>query len=276
MGFRFTKMHGLGNDFVVVNAIEQSISLSGEVISKLADRHRGIGFDQLLAVATSPTDGDCFVYKIYNADGTEAEQCGNGVRCLARFLKEHHYVTKDDIRFETGGRQLQARIEQDGTISVDMGVPDWRPENIPFDVPAMKNSYQLEVNGMMLTVGAVSMGNPHAIIRVSSTQEAPVKEIGTALETSPYFPERVNVGFLEVINRNKARLRVHERGTGETLACGSGACAAMAWGRLMGWLEPEADIELLGGQLTLAWNGLGHSVWMRGPAETVYEGQLCD
>jgi len=274
-GLRFRKMHGLGNDFMVVDATAGGVRLSPERIRALADRHRGIGFDQLLVLEDGA--GGRLGYRIFNADGTPAEQCGNGMRCLARYAFEQGYASGDDtVRFGVGDSAVEARLRSDGAVAVDMGRPRLEPAQIPFDAPERAPGYTLTVNGLDLTIGAVSMGNPHAVIRVDDIAAAPVAELGPAVEAHPAFPRRANVGFMEVLSPERVRLRVWERGTGETLACGSGACAAVVWGRIMGWLGPEVAVELPGGTLEIRWPGDDAPVWMTGPAEAVYEGELLE
>jgi len=273
-GLRFRKMHGLGNDFMIVDATGGPVELSPERIRALADRHRGIGFDQLLMLDEGA--GGAPGYRIFNADGSPAEQCGNGMRCLARYAFEQGYATGGTIRFGAGDAAVEARLRDDGAVSVDMGRPRLEPAQVPFDAPARAPHYTLTVNGLALEIGAVSMGNPHAVTRVDAVAGAPVAELGPAVETHPAFPRRANVGFLEVVSPQRVRLRVWERGTGETLACGSGACAAVVWGRIMDWLGPEVAVELPGGTLEIRWPGGDAPVWMTGPAEAVYEGELLE
>jgi len=272
---KFRKMHGLGNDFMVVDATRQAFDLAPERIRALADRHRGIGFDQLLVIEPAPEGG--LDYRIFNADGSGAEQCGNGMRCLARYAFDVGYADSDSIRFGQGRAQVEARRAAGEAIAVDMGPPRLAPADIPFRADKQAASYTLSVNGLELTIGAVSMGNPHAVVKVDDIDNAPVAELGPAIEQHPDFPNRTNVGFMEVTDPAHIRLRVWERGTGETLACGSGACAAVVWGRLMGWLgDDPVTVELPGGQLEIRWPGGDAPVWMSGPAETVYEGELIE
>ncbi|HEX5314357.1 MAG TPA: diaminopimelate epimerase [Gammaproteobacteria bacterium] len=272
---RFRKMHGLGNDFVVVDATRAPVEIPLSRLAELADRHRGIGFDQWLVLEPGASRGE-FGYRIFNADASPAEQCGNGLRCLARYAFERGYASGDAVRFGNGETTQEARLAPGDLISVDMGRPVLEPSRIPFAAAAQAASYPLEVNGLRLTIGAVSMGNPHAVLRVEDIAAAPVAELGPAIEHHPAFPQRANVGFLEVSAPSRVRLRVWERGTGETLACGTGACAAMVWGRLMNWLEPLVEVELPGGVLELRWPGVESSIWATGPAVTVFEGELRD
>ncbi len=272
---RFRKMHGLGNDFMVVDATRQPFGLGPDRIRDLADRHRGIGFDQLLVIEPAPEGG--LNYRIFNADGSSAEQCGNGMRCLARYAFDVGYADSDSIHFGQGRARIEARRAAGEAIAVDMGPPRLEPAEIPFQADKQAPSYTLTVNGLELTIGAVSMGNPHAVVKVDDINNAPVTELGPAIEQHPDFPNRTNVGFMEVVDPARIRLRVWERGTGETLACGSGACAAVVWGRLMGWLgDDPVTVELPGGQLEIRWPGGDAPVWMSGPAETVYEGELIE
>ncbi len=272
---RFRKMHGLGNDFMVVDATRQPFELPPERIRALADRHRGIGFDQLLVIEPAPDGG--LNYRIFNADGSGAEQCGNGMRCLARYAFDVGYADGEAVSFGQGRARVEARRAAGEAIAVDMGPPRLEPADIPFKADKQAPSYTLTVNGLELTIGAVSMGNPHAVVKVDDIGNAPVAELGPAIERHPDFPRRANVGFMEVVDPAHIRLRVWERGTGETLACGSGACAAVVWGRLMGWLGADpVTVELPGGTLEIRWPGDAAPVWMSGPAETVYEGELIE
>lgn len=268
-------MHGLGNDFIIIDAMSAPRSLDARHIRALADRHRGIGFDQLLILepGARPTE---LGYRIYNADGSRAGQCGNGMRCLARYACEQGYMGGETLIFNDGHRRIEARIAADGLVTVNMDFPLLTPAAIPLLVSKQAPGYTLEVNGLAVEIGAVSVGNPHAVLKVEDLAAAPVAELGAAIETHPLFPERTNVGFLELRAPNRIGLRVWERGTGETLACGSGACAAVVWGRIMGWLESEVLVELPGGLLKVFWGGPGESVWMTGPAVRVFQGELCD
>ena len=275
-GLRFRKMHGLGNDFMIVDATRERFDLDLERIRALADRHRGIGFDQLLVIDTA-ADGT-LDYRIFNADGSSAEQCGNGMRCLARYAFDQGYAADGVIRFGHGPARVEARQDAGEAISVDMGPPRLAPAEIPFTgAEEQAASYPLTVNGLALTIGAVSMGNPHAVLEVEDIAAAPVADLGPAIEQHPAFPKRANVGFMQVVSPTHIRLRVWERGTGETLACGSGACAAVVWGRLTGRLDAgPVTVDLPGGALEIRWPGPGASVWMSGPAQTVYEGELIE
>jgi diaminopimelate epimerase len=270
----FTKMHGLGNDFVVIDAVRQTVNLDGDTVRRLADRHFGVGFDQLLLVEPPRSAEADFRYRIFNADGGEVAQCGNGARCFARFVYEQGLCDKPELRVDTAAGRLLLRREADGTITVDMGVPRHRPDQIPLAVEAEAADYPVESDGSVWRFGAVSLGNPHAVLRVEDVGTAPVQSLGRVLESHPLFPERANIGFMEVAERHRIRLRVYERGSGETLACGSGACAAAVVGIERGWLDSPVRVELAGGSLAIAWAGRGHPVLMSGPATTVFEGKI--
>ncbi|WP_422139734.1 diaminopimelate epimerase [Endozoicomonas sp. ALC020] len=273
MLLHFTKMHGLGNDFMVVDRVTQSIRITPEKIRSLSDRNFGIGFDQLLMVEP-PTDPDMdFRYRIFNADGSEVEQCGNGARCFARFVRDKKLIGRDTIRVQTSGGNMELTIEDNGDVTVDMGIPVLEPQQIPFNAPSMQTTYDLDVDGERLIVGAVSMGNPHAVWQVEDINRAPVESMGPKLEGHSRFPKRCNAGFMQVLDATEINLRVYERGVGETLACGSGACAAVVAGRLQGLLDEEVRVNLTGGSLLIRWQGEGHPVMMTGSATRVFEGQ---
>lgn len=273
MLLHFTKMHGLGNDFMVIDMVTQSVRLTPEKIRHLADRHFGVGFDQMLVVEP-PTDPDMdFRYRIFNADGSEVEQCGNGARCFARFVRDKKLIGRDTINVQTAGGNIILNIQDNEDVTVDMGVPRLEPSQIPFRVPNVSSTYYLDVDGERLTIGAVSMGNPHAVLQVEDVNRAPVERLGPQIEGHRNFPKRCNAGFMQVIDRGEINLRVYERGAGETLACGSGACAAVVAGRLQGLLDEEVRVNLPGGSLHIRWPGEGHSVMMTGSATRVYEGQ---
>jgi len=274
MMLEFTKMHGLGNDFVVIDAINQSVFLTTEQIQQLADRHTGIGFDQLLLVETASTPAADFRYRIFNADGGEVGQCGNGARCFMQFVHDHGLSRKTTLQVETASGPLQLIRTDDGQITVDMGVPRLEPMEIPFIAPARDITYTLETNDIPLEIAAISVGNPHAVLLVDTVASAPVMELGPLIECHPRFPERVNVGFMEIVDVDTIRLRVYERGAGETRACGSGACAAVVAGRLWGRLSAEVKVLLNGGELVVSWRGEGQPVLMTGPATTVYQGRI--
>lgn len=271
---KFTKMHGLGNDFMVVDLISQPAHFRPEQIRRLADRHFGVGFDQLLIVEPPGRPDVDFRYRIFNADGEEVEQCGNGARCFARYVRDHRLTSKRTIKVETAKGVLELKVHKDGLVQVNMGVPWLEPVDIPFIAEQRQVHYPVEVAGQIVQLGAVSMGNPHAILRVEDVATAPVETLGPLLESHPRFPRRVNVGFLEIVNRQFGRLRVFERGVGETLACGTGACAAVVYGRLAGEFDSQVEIKLPGGNLQISWEGEGSPVLMSGPASRVFEGQI--
>ena len=274
MTLEFTKMHGLGNDFVVIDAVNQPVLLTSGQIQQLADRHRGIGFDQLLLVEKAGSPDADFRYRIYNADGGEVGQCGNGARCFMQFVHENGLSRKDTLQVETAGGPLQLRREADGQVTVDMGIPRLEPAEIPFLADARDTTYPVDVKNILVEIAAVSMGNPHAVLQVDSVAEAPVTELGPALESHARFPERVNVGFMEIVDPDTIRLRVYERGAGETQACGSGACAAVVAGCLQERLSTRVKVLLNGGELVVSWAGKGQPVLMTGPATTVYRGRI--
>lgn len=274
MRLKFSKMHGLGNDFVMLDGISQRIKLSPEKIRRLADRHLGIGCDQVLVVEAPRNPDADFRYRIYNADGGEVENCGNGARCFAQFVRERRLTSKKLLQVETAAGMLQLNVLESGQVSVDMGAPILEPEQIPFTADRSAESYPLEVDSETYVIGAVSMGNPHAVLLVDNVDSAPVRELGAKIEVHERFPQRVNVGFLQLQSRDAARLRVFERGVGETRACGTGACAAMVSARLRELVDEEVKIQLPGGVLTIHWSGPGQPVTMTGPATTVYHGQI--
>jgi diaminopimelate epimerase len=274
MRLRFTKMHGQGNDFVMINGVSQPFLLSKDQIRFLADRHFGIGCDQLLVVE-KPSRGDAdFRYRIFNADGGEVEQCGNGARCFARFVRDEGLTDKGEIRVETLSGIIAPRIESDGEITVNMGAPRLNPRDIPFLADAEALSYAIEVAGSMRSISAISMGNPHAVQVVADVDAAPVASEGPLLEQHARFPARVNAGYLQVLARDHIRLRVWERGAGETLACGTGACAAVVAGILLGKLDSRVRVSTRGGDLTISWEGGASPVMMRGIATAVYRGEI--
>lgn len=274
MKIRFSKMHGLGNDFVVIDGVRQSISLTPEQIRFIADRHFGVGCDQLLLVEKATRPDIDFRYRIFNADGGEVEQCGNGARCFVRFVHEQGLTDKREIRVETMKGLISPRLEPDGNVTVDMGVPVLDPARIPFDSASSDVVLPLDVGGERIDITAVSMGNPHAVQVVADVDTAPVVSQGALIETNPRFPQRVNAGFMQIVDRRRIRLRVFERGVGETLACGTGACAAVVAGILRGVLDSPVCVETRGGELTIDWSGEGASVRMTGPAVTVFTGEM--
>ncbi|WP_192035849.1 diaminopimelate epimerase [Halomonas sp. YLGW01] len=274
MLLHFTKMHGLGNDFMVVDLITQRARLRDEQIRELADRHFGIGFDQLLIVEP-PLDPDMdFRYRIFNADGSEVENCGNGARCFARFVRDQRLTHKHEIRVETRGGPLTLKVESDGRVSVDMGVPRFTPQSLPFEADEDRLRHRLDVDGETLEIGVASLGNPHAVLAVEDVDTAPVARLGPAIEAHPRFPRRVNAGFMQVVSPHEIRLRVFERGSGETLACGTGACAAVACGIRQGRLESPVTVHLPGGDLTIAWPSVDAPLVMTGPAVRVFDGRV--
>jgi diaminopimelate epimerase len=273
MKIKFTKMHGLGNDFVVLDAIHQHYVPTAAQVRYLADRNFGVGCDQLLVVEEPTQPGVDFRYRIFNADGGEVEQCGNGARCFARFVHDRGLTEKREIRVETRSGIITPRLEQDGQVTVDMGVPRLMPDEVPFESDSSDVVQPLQVADKVFDITAVSMGNPHAVQVVVDVDDFPVAKYGPLIEAHPRFPRRVNAGFMEVVDRHAIRLRVYERGAGETLACGTGACAAVVAGILRGVLSSPVRVGTRGGGLTVAWDGPNHSVLMTGPAVTVFEGE---
>ena len=274
MRLKFTKMQGLGNDFVVIDGIRQKVLLSPEKIRWMADRHFGIGCDQVLLVESAHDAHADFRYRIFNADGSEVAQCGNGARCFARFVRDQGLCLKDEIQVDTDAGRLILRLVEEDQVVVNMGVPRHAPSEIPMQGEVEKPFYHLDLEGERLQFGAVSMGNPHAILLVDDVDGAPVERFGPWLESHPLFPERVNVGFMQIISPEEVCLRVFERGSGETLACGSGACAAVVYGITRGQLAPVVRVHLPGGDLSISWAGRGSPVMMQGPAVTVFEGVI--
>lgn len=274
MHFHFSKMHGLGNDFMVVDCITQNVFFSPDLIRRLADRHTGVGFDQLLMVEAPYDPETDFHYRIFNADGSEVEQCGNGARCFASFVRMKGLTNKFSINVSTKKGKILLDVESDDQITVNMGVPEFEPSKIPFRAKQMEKTYIMRVADQTLFCGAVSMGNPHVVTVVDSVKTADVEHLGPLLESHERFPERVNAGFMELISRDEINLRVYERGAGETQACGTGACAAVATGILQGTLNEEVQVHLPGGTLVINWKGPGKPLFMTGPAVHVYDGQL--
>jgi len=274
MQLKFTKMHGLGNDFVVIDLVTQRCTLRASHIRKLADRRRGVGCDQVLVVEPPGNPDVDFRYTIYNADGREVEQCGNGARCFARFVRERQLTTRHKISVETCNGRLELRVRKDKQVEVNMGAPVLSPAQIPFNAQAQATSYPLQIDGEVLEIGALSMGNPHAVTLVDDVDSAPVARLGPLVENHGDFPQQVNAGFMQIVSRSEIRLRVHERGVGETQACGSGACAAVVAGRLQGLLDERVKVQLTGGTLEISWAGESHPVMMTGPATTVFEGSI--
>jgi diaminopimelate epimerase len=274
MRLAFTKMHGLGNDFIVFDADRPDAVPAPATLRRLADRRTGIGFDQALVLEPPRRDGTDVYYRIFNSDGSEVEQCGNGARCIARLVASRAAVQERPLAMDSPGGIVRARLRRDGLVSVAMGVPDFDPRSLPFEAEREAPAYRIELPSGPVEFGAVSIGNPHAVIRVRSVRDAPVDSVGPAMENHARFPRRVNVGFLEIVAPNHVRLRVFERGAGETLACGTGACAAVAVGRRHGPLAEDVDVDLPGGRLTVQWPGPGEPIWLTGPAETAFEGTV--
>ncbi|KLN64434.1 diaminopimelate epimerase [Vibrio sp. VPAP30] len=274
MHFHFSKMHGLGNDFMVVDCITQNIFFSPDLIRRLADRHTGVGFDQLLVVEAPYDPETDFHYRIFNADGSEVEQCGNGARCFARFVRMKGLTNKYSVSVSTKKGKMVLNIEEDDQVTVNMGVPEFEPNKIPFKAKQTEKTYILRTDDKTLFCGAVSMGNPHVVNVVDDVATADVDTLGPLLESHERFPERVNAGFMQVVSRNEVNLRVYERGAGETQACGSGACGAVAVGIVQGLLDDKVTVNLPGGSLKIAWQGEGKPLYMTGPATHVFDGQL--
>ena len=274
MMLEFSKMHGLGNDFVVIDAVNQVVALSPEQIRRLADRHHGIGCDQVLLVERPLGEKADFRYRIFNADGGEVSQCGNGARCFMRFVHDLGLSDKNVLHVETASGPLLLVLEDDDQVTVNMGEPRLEPRDIPFDAPVRAATYPLEVAGERLEIAAVSMGNPHAVTLVCDVATAPVERLGPVIEHHPRFPQGTNAGFMQIIDFEHIRLRVFERGAGETLACGSGACAAVVAGRLWDQLAARVKVALRGGDLVVSWAGRGYPVYLTGPATHVFRGRI--
>ena len=274
MKLHFTKMQGLGNDFVVIDGVSQPVVLTPEHIRRFANRHFGIGCDQVLLVEPADREDADFRYRIFNADGGEVGQCGNGARCFARFVRDRGLSDQNRLCVATATGLLRLTIQADGRVTVDMGQPRFDPADVPFLATERVPLYPIAADGTELEIGVVSMGNPHAVLRVDDVEHAPVAQLGPLLERHDRFPQRANIGFMQVVAPDQIRLRVYERGVGETLACGSGACAAVVAGRLWGLLWPSVRVELPGGALDIHWAGEGVPVTMTGPAVTVFEGWI--
>jgi len=282
MRLRFTKMQGAGNDFVVLDATRVPLVLSAAQVQRLSDRRYGIGADQVLVVENADSPGIDFRYRIYNGfSGDEVEHCGNGARCFVRYVREHGLTDKTTLRIETVNNLLELQLQADGRVTVDMNQPIFDLAQVPFDgsglVPRERNGFALwpiDVAGRRIEIATLSMGNPHAVLRVDDVETAPIAELGPAIEGHPRFPRRVNAGFMQILSRGEIALRVYERGAGETLACGTGACAAVVAGIRLGWLAAQVDVRTRGGLLRVEWHGMGQPVLMTGPAETVFEGEI--
>lgn len=274
MHLKFTKMHGLGNDFVVIDATTRPLNLSPRQLRRIADRHFGVGCDQILQIESPRKPDTDFYYRIFNADGGEVEQCGNGARCFVRYVLDKGLTANTEIRVGTLGGVIVPRVEPDGQVTVDMGVPVFDPPQIPFKAVKRALTYQLDLDGKSIEISVLSMGNPHAVQVVDDVDAAPVLTQGSLIEKHARFPQRVNAGYLQIMDRNRMRLRVYERGAGETLACGTGACAAVVAGVTRGLLDSRVTVRTLGGDLGISWAGEGKPVMMTGPAVTVFEGEL--
>jgi len=274
MLMKFTKMHGLGNDFVVIDAVTQNVRITASMVRRLADRKTGIGCDQVLVVEPPSAADIDFDYRIFNCDGAEVEQCGNGARCLARFVHDRQLTGKKSIRVQTSNRVMTLNLINKNLVAVDMGIPELDPQAIPFQASEPALLYDLDVNGQTQRIAAVSMGNPHAVLTVADTETAPVAEVGAAIESHERFPNRVNVGFMQIIDRSEIKLRVFERGVGETEACGSGACAAAVAAIQQQLVDSPVTVHLTQGSLKIDWKGSGHPLIMSGPAKTVFHGRI--
>jgi len=274
MQIDFTKMHGLGNDFLVFDLPADATLPTVEQWRALSNRHTGVGFDQALVLQPPRRHGTDAFYRVFNADGGEVEQCGNGARCVAALLHQRGRHNGDTLSIDCKAGLLRARVLAGGLVSVDLGVPNFDPRSLPFDVPAQNASYRLSAGGESIEIGAVSIGNPHAVLLVDTVDDAPVERIGHALQANAHFPRQVNVGFMQVLDTAHIRLRVYERGAGETLACGTGACAAVVIGHHLGLLGSDVEVHVPGGMLSVHWGGPGQSVWLTGPAQRAFEGRV--
>jgi len=274
MLLRFTKMHGLGNDFVVLESVTQGLRVDERLVRMLADRHRGVGCDQVLLLEPPGDPEVDFRYRIFNQDGSEVGACGNGARCIAKFIRDKRLCAKRRVLVETLGGRLTLDLGRSNVFAVTMGIPRLEPAEIPFEAPSRAAVYTLDAGGNTCSIGAVSMGNPHAVLLVEDVSDAPTGTLGPLVERHPRFPEGANVGFMQIIDRGEINLRVWERGVGETEACGSGACAAVVSGQLRGLLDERVRVNLRGGYLQIEWQGAGHPLLMSGPATTVFEGQI--
>ncbi|HEX4912288.1 MAG TPA: diaminopimelate epimerase [Permianibacter sp.] len=274
MLLNFAKMQALGNDFMIVDGISQPIAFAASTIQRLADRKRGIGFDQLLLVEPPYSPSVDFHYRIFNADGGEVGQCGNGARCFARFVRHLGLTWKNQIRVSTIAGEMTLQLEDDGLVTADIAIPNFEPDKIPMQFVGPGPEHRMLLNGVETSFMALSVGNPHAVLEVADVSVAPVASVGKAICENPVFPQQTNVGFLQVLNRNEVRLRVYERGVGETEACGSGASAAVVAGRQRGLLDERVQVHLPGGTLTVSWAGPGQPVRLTGPAQLVFEGQI--
>jgi diaminopimelate epimerase len=274
MLMKFTKMHGLGNDFVVIDAVTQNVRITASMVRRLADRKTGIGCDQVLVIEPPSAADIDFDYRIFNCDGAEVEQCGNGARCLARFVHDRQLTGKKSIQVQTSNRVMTLNLINKNLVAVDMGIPELDPPAIPFQASEPALLYDINVNGQERRIAAVSMGNPHAVLTVADVDSAPVAELGAALESHERFPNRVNVGFMQIVDRSEIKLRVFERGVGETEACGSGACAAAVAAIQQQLVDSPVTVHLTRGSLKIDWKGTGHPLIMSGPAKTVFHGRI--
>ncbi len=274
MRIEFTKMHGLGNDFIIFDLPADAPMPTREQFRALSDRHTGIGFDQALVLQPPRRHGTDAFYRVFNADGGEVEQCGNGARCVAALLHRRNGHHGDTVAIDCTAGPMRARVLPGDLVSIDLGVPNFDPRSLPFDVPAQNATYRLTAGGEIIEIGAVLIGNPHAVLQVDSVDEAPVERIGRALQSNPHCPRQVNVGFMQVLDTGHIRLRVYERGVGETRACGTGACAAAVIGHHLGLLGTDVDVHVPGGKLSVHWGGPGQSVWLTGPAQRSFEGSI--
>jgi diaminopimelate epimerase len=276
MRIEFLKMQGLGNDFLVFDAppVNADQPIDSDTLRALADRHTGIGFDQALMLQPPRDSRSRVFYRVFNSDGSEVEQCGNGARCVAALMYSRQPELGRELTLESAGGPVRARVRDDGLVSVDMGIPNFEPRSLPMDAAAEMPAYSLRIDGTEIEFGAVSMGNPHVVLCVSDVKTAPVERFGPSIERHPRFAKRTNVGFMQIVDRTHIRLRVHERGAGETLACGTGACAAVAVGRMRGLLDSDVRVDLPGGTATVTWLGIGQPMWLTGPATMVFTGSI--
>jgi diaminopimelate epimerase len=276
MRIEFSKMQGLGNDFLVFDAPAASADarLDSNKLRALADRHTGVGFDQALMLEAPRDSHSRVFYRVFNSDGSEVEQCGNGARCIAALLYAREPGLGREVTMDSPGGAVRARVREDGLVALDMGVPNFDPIALPMEAAAEAQSYSLSVEGADIEIGAVSIGNPHAVLRVPDVNAAPVERLGAAIEHHPRFPNRTNVGFMQIVDRGHIRLRVYERGAGETLACGTGACGAVAVGRRHGLLDADVQVDLKGGRAMVSWPGAAQHLWLTGPATQVFTGSI--
>jgi diaminopimelate epimerase len=276
MRIEFFKMQGLGNDFLVFDAppVNADEPIDSDTLRALADRHTGIGFDQALMLQPPRDSRNRVFYRVFNSDGSEVEQCGNGARCVAALMYSRQPELGRELTLESAGGPVRARVRADGLVSVDMGIPNFEPRSLPMDASAEMPAYSLRIDGTEIEFGAVSMGNPHVVLCVSDVKTAPVERFGPSIERHPRFAKRTNVGFMQIVDRTHIRLRVYERGAGETLACGTGACAAVAVGRMRGLLDSDVRVDLPGGTATVTWPGIGQPMWLTGPATMVFTGSI--